>query len=119
MERELYLSDIEPVESPSLLGWRVLLTEEVMDACIRDPQRIGGKTMADCVSYLRFFLEYHLRMATGDPSQGRVAQMVIPREHADWVKPPSTAISLSMTPIIDYDGEPCLMLSRYADDTLR
>jgi hypothetical protein len=126
MDKEVDLSDVGMADAPTLLGWRVLLTESVLNTCIKVPQGVEGQTMAGRVSDLRAFLEYHLKQA---PEQGNgrlnagfafyhsvVNDNRKRSEYGDGPEMPGTAVPLSVVASIDYDGAPCLVVLHSEED---
>lgn len=120
MDKEVDLSDVGMADAPTLLGWRVLVTERVLNTCIKVPHGVEGQTMASRVSDLRAFLEYYLKQAP-EQGNGRLNVGFVFRhsvvndnrkrsEYGDGPETPGTAIPLEVVASIDYDGAPCLVV---------
>ena len=46
MDTEHNLRNVEPAGAPTLLGWRLLVSEKVMKTCVKVPQGVEGQTTA-------------------------------------------------------------------------
>jgi hypothetical protein len=127
MDTEVDLSDVGTADAPTLLGWRVLVTESVLKTCIKVPEGVEGQTQEGRVSDLRAFLEYYLRQAppqgNGSLNAGFAFRHSVVNdnhrrsEYGDGPEMPGTAVPLSVVASIDYDGAPCLVVLHGEEDS--